>query len=91
MNMNKITYGSRTITDADLAIGGTTASSLMLYQALISEELKPDTFSFNLIYDKGKLLFLIDADGKYLVDANGKLLVVKQTTLTRRTSYSAPR
>lgn len=77
MNMNRITYGSRTITDADLAIGGTTASSLMLYQALIGEELKPDTFSFNLIYDKGKLLFLIDADGKYLVDANGKFLVVK--------------
>jgi hypothetical protein len=77
MNMNKITYGSRTITDADLAIGGTAASSLMLYQALIGEELKPDTFSFNLIYDKGKLLFLIDADGKYLVDANGKFLVVK--------------
>lgn len=77
MNMNRITYGSRTITDADLAIGGTTASSLMLYQALISEELKPDTFSFNLIYDKGKLLFLIDADGKYLVDADGKFLVVK--------------
>ena len=77
MNMNRITYGSRTITDADLAIGGTAASSLMLYQALIGEELKPDTFSFNLIYDKGKLLFLIDADGKYLVDANGKFLVVK--------------
>ena len=77
MNMNVITYGSRSIKDADLAIGGSVASSLMLYQALIGEELKPDTFSFNLIYDKGKLLFLIDADGKYLVDSNGKFLVVK--------------
>ena len=76
-NMNVITYGSRSIKDADLAIGGSVASSLMLYQALIGEELKPDTFSFNLIYDKGKLLFLIDADGKYLKDANGKFLVVK--------------
>jgi len=76
-NMNIITYGSRTIKDGDLAIGGTVASSLMLYQALIGEELKPDTFSFNLIYDKGKLLFLVDADGKYLQDANGKFLVVR--------------
>ena len=76
-NMNVITYGTRSIKDADLAIGGSVASSLMLYQALIGEELKPDTFSFNLIYDKGKLLFLIDAEGKYLVDAAGKFLVVK--------------
>lgn len=76
-NYNKITYGKRTIRDQDLAIGGSVASSLMLYQALISEELKPDTFSFNMIYDKGKVLFLIDADGKYLTDANGKCLVVK--------------
>lgn len=77
MNMNKITYGSRTITDEDLAIGGSAASSLMLYQALISEELKPDTFSFNLIYDKNKMMFLLDSDGKYLTDSNGKYLLVK--------------
>ena len=77
MNMNKITYGSRTITDADLAIGGTAASSLMLYQALISEELKPDTFSFNLIHDKNKLMFLADVDGNYLQTSDGKYLVVK--------------
>ena len=77
MNMNKITYGSRTITDEDLAIGGTAASSLMLYQALISEELKPDTFSFNLIYDKNKLMFLADVDGNYLQTSDGKYLVVK--------------
>lgn len=77
MNMNKITYGNRTITDEDLAIGGSAASSLMLYQALISEELKPDTFSFNLIYDKNKMMFLLDSDGKYLTDSNGKYLLVK--------------
>jgi len=75
-NFNKITYNGRNILDEDLAIGGA-GNNLMLYQALISEELKPDTFGFNLIYDKGKLLFLIDAEGKYLTDADGKFLVVK--------------
>lgn len=77
MNMNVITYGKRRIEDENLAIGGGEANNLMLYHGMIGEELKPDTFSFNLIYDKGKLLFLIDANGKYLQDANGKFLVVK--------------
>lgn len=75
-NMNRITYNGRTITDEELAIGSL-GNNLMLYQAMISEELKPDTFTFNLIYDKNKWLFLIDADGKYLQDANGKYLIVK--------------
>lgn len=75
--MNVITYGKRRIEDENLAIGGGEANILMLYHGMIGEELKPDTFSFNLIYDKGKLLFLIDANGKYLQDANGKFLVVK--------------
>lgn len=77
MNMNKITYQGRVIKDEDLAIGAGGDNTLMLYQALISEELKPDTLSFNLIYDKNKLLFLLDSDGKYLMDSNGKFLVVK--------------
>ena len=77
MNMNVITYGKRRIEDENIAIGGGASNNLMLYHGMISEELKPDTFSFNLIYDKGKLLFLIDADGKYLQDANGKFLVVR--------------
>lgn len=77
MNMNVITYGKRRIEDENLAIGGGEANNLMLYHGMIGEELKPDTFSFNLIYDKRKLLFLIDANGKYLQDANGKFLVVK--------------
>jgi len=77
MNMNVITYGKQRIEDENLAIGGGEGNNLMLYHGMIGEELKPDTFSFNLIYDKGKLLFLIDANGKYLQDANGKFLVVK--------------
>lgn len=76
-NYNKITYKGRTITDKDLAIGGGLTNNMMLYQALISEELKPDTFTFNLIYDKNKLLALIDADGKYLVDSQGRYLLVR--------------
>lgn len=75
-NYNKITYKGRTITDENLAIGGNLTNNMMLYQALISEELKPDTFTFNLIYDKNKLLFLQDSNGKYLQDSNGKFLVV---------------
>lgn len=76
-NYNKITYKGRTITDEDLAIGGGLTNNMMLYQALISEELRPDTFVFNLIYDKNKVLALIDADGKYLVDSQGRYLLVK--------------
>ena len=76
-NYNKITYKGRTITDEDLAIGGGLTNNMMLYQALISEELKPDTFTFNLIYDKNKVLALIDADGKYLVDSQGRYLLVR--------------
>ena len=75
-NYNKITYNGRNILDDDIALGGLT-NNLMLYQALISEELKPDTFVFHLAYDKGKLLVLKDSNGKYLLDSNGKLLVVK--------------
>lgn len=76
-NYNKITYKGRTITDEDLAIGGGLTNNMMLYQALISEELRPDTFVFNLIYDKNKVLALIDADGKYLVDSQGRYLLVR--------------
>lgn len=76
-NMNVITYSGRTIKDENIAIGGSLTNTLMLYHAMISEELKPDTFTFNLIYDKGKLLMLQDSDGKYLMDSNGKFLVVK--------------
>lgn len=75
-NYNKITYNGRNILDDDIALGGLT-NNLMLYQALISEELKPDTFVFHLAYDKGKLVVLKDSDGKYLLDSNGKLLVAK--------------
>lgn len=75
-NYNKITYNGRNILDEDIALGSLT-NNVMLYQALISEELKPDTFVFHLAYDKGKLLVLKDSDGKYLLDSNGKLLVVK--------------
>ena len=76
-NYNKIIYKGRTITDQDLAIGGELTNNMMLYQAMISEELKPDTFTFNLIYDKNKVLALIDADGKYLVDSQGRYLLVR--------------
>ena len=75
-NMNRISYKGRTFTDSSLAIGGNLVNSLMMHQALISEELKPDTFVFNVIYDPDRRLFLIDADGKYLTDADGKLLTV---------------
>ena len=76
-NMNYITYNGRVIKDEDLAIGGSATNCLMMYHGMISEELKPDTFTFYLIYDMGQLLFLVDADGKYLVDANDKFLVVR--------------
>lgn len=76
-NMNRINYNGRVIKDEDLAIGSGLTNNLMLYQALISEELKPDTFTFNLVYDKGKMLFLKDSNGKYLQDSNGKFLLVK--------------
>lgn len=76
-NMNRINYNGRVIKDEDLAIGSDLTNNLMLYQALISEELKPDTFTFNLVYDKGKMLFLKDSNGKYLQDSNGKFLLVK--------------
>lgn len=76
-NYNKITYKGRTIKDEDLAIGGGLTNNMMLYQALIGEELKPDTFTFNLIYDKNKVMALIDADGNYLTDSQGRYLLVK--------------
>lgn len=76
-NYNKITYKGRTILDDDIAIGGGLTNNMMLYQALISEELKPDTFVFNLIYDKNRILLLRDSNGKYLKTSDGKFLAVR--------------
>ena len=75
-NMNRIKYKGSTLRDKDLAIGSL-SNNLMLYLALIAEELKPDTFTFNLIYDKNKPLLLVDNAGNYLKTSDGKYLAVK--------------
>lgn len=75
-NMNKIVYDGRNILDDDIAIGGLT-NNVMLYQALISEELKPDSFIFHLYYDRNQFAFLADSNGKLLTDSNGKYLVAR--------------
>lgn len=79
-NMNRIKYKGSTLRDKDLAIGSL-SNNLMLYHAMIAEELVPDTFTFNLIYDKNKPLLLVDNAGNYLKTSDDKYLAVKNAGL----------
>ena len=73
---NQLFYKGRTFLNEDIAIGSFT-NNLLLHSAPISEELKPDTFIFHLVYEKNKKAFLQDVNGKYLQTSDGKFLVVK--------------